>query len=240
MKIAVIAAVGSTVRERRRFEMRCQCGFNSFDHHLVCPKCHKDLAVTRRLLNLDLPPPGRVNFFQPAGQGTAQPFPDSVGEGEDFEDLLPVEEIRPVNYGQSPPLETALSARTFSRIMANGAPEIAPAPPRAFADPPDEPMVELEMPDDFELDPAVNWPGPAAGLTPAGPAPHHRKVMDQIKTALTETGDLNPEKGLSAPGGGGTFAAWGANRAGASGEEEIDDLSSLLGDLNLDELDRDL
>jgi len=220
--------------------MRCQCGFNSFDHHLVCPKCRKDLSATRRLLNLDLPPPGRVNFFQAAGQETAQAFPEAAVEGQDFEYLLPLEDIRPINYGQSPPRETAMPAKTFSRIRAQGAAETAPAPPRAFAVPAEEPMVELELADDFPVDPAVNWPGPAAGLNPARPVPHHQKVMDQIKTALTETGDLNPETVSSLPGGGGTYAARGANRAGAPGEEEIDELSSLLGDLNLDELDRDL
>ena len=57
--------------------MRCKCGFNSFDHNLVCPKCQRDLTATRRLLNLDTPAPGRVNFFQIAGQRmvTPQPLP---------------------------------------------------------------------------------------------------------------------------------------------------------------------
>ena len=51
--------------------MRCKCGFNSFDHNLVCPKCHKDLTATHRLLNLEIPAPGGVDFFQIVGQKMA-------------------------------------------------------------------------------------------------------------------------------------------------------------------------
>ena len=58
--------------------MRCQCGFNSFDHNLVCPKCHRDLTAVRRLLNLDIPAPGGVNFFQIAAQRMVTPWPLSV------------------------------------------------------------------------------------------------------------------------------------------------------------------
>ena len=66
--------------------MRCKCGFNSFDHNLVCPRCRKDLTATRRLLNLDIPAPGGINFFQIARQRMAapQPFPGAAGSGEDF------------------------------------------------------------------------------------------------------------------------------------------------------------
>jgi hypothetical protein len=55
--------------------MLCKCGFNSFDHNLVCPKCRRDLTAARRLLNLDFPAPGVVNFFQIAGQRMAVPQP---------------------------------------------------------------------------------------------------------------------------------------------------------------------
>jgi len=234
--------------------MRCQCGFNSFDHHLVCPKCHKDLTPTRRLLNLDVPAPGRVNFFQSAGQGTVgpppfpgsgevseghpgglrpgPPFPDAAVEGEDFEeDLRPLEDIRPITYGAKPSPPRA-GAQAWPGIKAYGAaaPEITPAAPQAFADPAEAPMFEIEMADDFEVD------RPRAA---ANSAPHPHVFMGQIKTALTETGDLNPETGPSVPGGREkTPAARASKPAGASGED--DDLSSLLGDLNLDELDRDL
>ena len=56
--------------------MRCpKCGFNSFDHNLTCPKCRKDLSVIRRQLNLTMPIPGPVNFFQTAEQRGIFPEP---------------------------------------------------------------------------------------------------------------------------------------------------------------------
>ena len=61
--------------------MRCKCGFNSFDHNLVCPKCHKDLTASHRLLNLEIPAPGGVNFFQIVGQRAATPPPAPPDEG---------------------------------------------------------------------------------------------------------------------------------------------------------------
>jgi len=231
MKIAVAAAAGSTVRERRRFEMRCQCGFNSFDHHLVCPKCRKDLAATRRLLNLDGPAPGKVNFFQIAKM--PRTFLGAAVGGEDFEDLQPLEDIRPINYGanQSPPMERAIPAQAWSSFAASGAAGITPAPFQAFNGPADEPAPEIEMTDDFEVDRSGSRPH--AGLAPANPVPPHRAFMDQIKTVLTETGDL-PETGPSVPGAG----IPASNQAGALSED--DDLASLLADLDLDELERDL
>ena len=222
--------------------MRCQCGFNSFDHHLVCPKCRKDLTATRRLLNLDLPAPGLVNFFQAAGQVMAPPFPGAAGGSEDFgEDLQPLEEIWPINHGanQSPPLEKISPTRPGPGLTAFEAvlEEIIPAPSQALADPVEEP--ENEIIDDFEIDRVGNRPRPEVALTSAKPVLHHHAFMDQIKSALTETGDLNPEKEYPGPGGrDGTSRA--SNQAGASGGDEGDDLSSLLGDLNLDELDREL
>jgi uncharacterized membrane protein YvbJ len=33
--------------------MQCpKCGFTSFDHNTMCPKCGKDVSSTRELLNL--------------------------------------------------------------------------------------------------------------------------------------------------------------------------------------------
>lgn len=65
--------------------MRCpKCGYNSFDHNLLCPKCRKDLTATRRLLNLTVPVPGPINFFLPAGQAVA--FEEPLGEAATFGD----------------------------------------------------------------------------------------------------------------------------------------------------------
>jgi hypothetical protein len=152
--------------------MRCKCGFNSFDHHLVCPKCRRDLTAARRLLNLDVPAPGTVNFFQIAGQRMAVPRP-FLGAAE--------------------------------------AEAMTPAPPLAF-----------DAPADF-----------------VKPVPPHRAAMDQIKSVLTETGDLHPEAEPHFPGGrDGTPSGPASSQAGAPDED--DDLSSLVGGLNLDDLEGDL
>jgi len=222
--------------------MRCKCGFNSFDHHLVCPKCHKDLTATRRLLNLDVPAPGMVNFFQIAGQRMAVPRPflgAAVGSEDLGEDLRPVEDIRPITYGahQPPPLEMAISAQPLPGTAACGAGEMPPASSQAFAGRPEEPMFEIEVTDAFEVVRPGSRPRSEAIFTPINPAPH-QAIMDQIKSTLTETGDLNPKTEPSLRGEGGTPGAPASNRAGAADEEGDDDLSSLVGDLNLDELER--
>ena len=90
--------------------MRCKCGFNSFDHNLVCPKCHKDLTVTRGLLNMEIPAPGGVNFFQIVGQKIAGPplpiFDDPAEEPIEIEvtDLIEVDQP-----GNLPWMKTALT-----------------------------------------------------------------------------------------------------------------------------------
>jgi hypothetical protein len=63
--------------------------------------------------------------------------------------------------------------------------------------------------------------------------------MDQIKSALTETGDLNPKAEPYVPWGWDeTTTAPASNQAGGAPEEGGgDDLSSLVGGLNLDELE---
>jgi len=136
--------------------MRCQCGFNSFDHNLVCPKCHKDLTAMRRLLNLDIPAPGVIDFFQLAGQRTSMP------------------------------LQTPFAA-TMAPVEAAQA---------------GEPLVEIEAADVFEAD--QPWAG---SLAPAEAAfantlPAHQAAMDQIKSTLTETGDLDPEAAVPGEGDG--------------------------------------
>ena len=229
--------------------MRCKCGFNSFDHHLACPKCHRDLTPTRRLLNLDIPAPGRVFFFQTAGQGMSVPPPflgAAVG-GDDFgEDIRPVEDIRPITFeaNRFPPLKMTSLARPFLESTAFEAvlEEITPAPALAFADPAEKPMLENEIADDFEVDLPVSRPRTEAVFSPENPVPHRRHaVMDQIKSVLTETGDLNPKREPSAgEGRDGTSVARASRQTGSSDEEGDDDLSSLVGDLNLEGLEHEL
>jgi hypothetical protein len=200
--------------------MRCQCGFNSFDHNLVCPKCQKDLTATRRLLNLDVPVPGMVNFFQVAGQRMAvpQPFPGAAVGNEDFfgEDLQPLEDIQPIAYGANQPLpaEKTIAAKPLSDISAYGTAveEITPVSPQA---------VPYSVPASSQMQPRP----PQALAAPVKPP--HQVAMDQIKSTLTETGDLNPQ-----------YAAPALNQAVAPGEG--DDFSSLAGEMNIDELEGDL
>jgi hypothetical protein len=172
--------------------MRCKCGFNSFEHHLVCPKCHRDLTATRRLLNLDIPAPGALDFFQIAGQRMAVPRP------------------------------------FLGSAAADG---ITPAPLA------DEGMSEIGMTDGLEIDRPGGRPRPETTLVK--PWPPHRAAMDQIKSALTETGDLNPEAESYSPGGRDGIPAAPASTQVDEPDEE-DDLSSLIGGLNLDDLEGEL
>ena len=236
--------------------MRCpKCGYNSFDHNLTCPKCRKDLTVTRRLLNLTVPAPGPVNFFQTAGQRMVEPVPVLAAE-EIYDDLQPAEELQ---FDDIAPAEITPLADgdELLPIEPDDDEEIIPieaddiiediAPDEALDElvpddddiVPDEELDELEpddddiapdeeqddlMPDDDDIVPDDLQPAaetlpiidlepepdqaeeeieieieeleemeaeeedPAAAFTPP---PGHQAAMDQIKTTLTETGDLN-------------------------------------------------
>jgi hypothetical protein len=194
--------------------MRCKCGFNSFDHNLDCPKCKKALTPMRRLLNLDVPAPGGINFFALAGQGMAmpQPFLEAAGGVEEYEDLQPLEDIQPVAYDVNQPL------RPLAAVPA------------------EEPVIEIEVTDDFDADPSEDSMWPEAAF--ANPLPGHQAAMEQIKSTLTETGDLST---------GGEVEAYvpealdsvdsAPNMPAASSEGTGDDLASLVDNLNLDDLD---
>ena len=256
--------------------MRCKCGFNSFDHNLVCPKCHKDLTSTRRLLNLDMPMPGGVNFFQIAGQrmATPQPFLEAAeGEREDFgEYLQPLEVVQPLTYDVTQPvsLDKTMSAQPFLGTPAYGGmveelEEIIPSSPQdstqipvAFpplqaqifssqmmrpvaVDQSKEPMIEIEVTDDFEIDQPGNLLRPEPILASVTPLPAHKAAMDQIKSTLTETGDLSldPEAEPYALGRKELVAtALPSNLEAAGGPG--DDFSALVSDVNLDKLEGDL
>lgn len=54
--------------------MRCsKCGFNSFDHNSACPKCGKDLAQVRQLLNLPDVVPVSKKYLTDQGPGDSEP-----------------------------------------------------------------------------------------------------------------------------------------------------------------------
>ncbi|MDR2724874.1 MAG: hypothetical protein LBC90_02160 [Candidatus Adiutrix sp.] len=230
--------------------MRCKCGFNSFDHNLACPKCHKDLTATRRLLNLEIPAPGGVNFFQIAGQrmATPQPFLGAAVGGEDFPGDLQPEDIQPVAYSasqppppQAPPYAAPPPPQAPPYAAPPPPPQVFAAPARPAAAPVDEPMIEIEVTDDFEADQPGNRAQAEETFTPVNPLPIHQAAMNQIKSTLTETGDLAPEAEGNAYVLGAqdlTPAAPAPNRAAEGGGG--DDFSSLVGDVNLDDLEGDL
>ena len=293
--------------------MRCsKCGFNSFDHNLVCPKCKKDLTATRRLLNLDVPAPGKVDFFQIASHRMATPQPFlGAAVGMEGGDIQPLEDIGPVAYAVNqektvhpPPepqaFEAVLEEISPAPVQAAPKPVPAPAPTPAMAPPPaapepapvmapppaptpvmapppvptpamaapeptpamapapaapepappiaapaDEAMIEIEVTDDFEIDQPGTRVRPEATFAPFNPLPAHQAAMEQIKSTLTETGDLSPvseappvseakEALDGAPG------IQEAARPDVSSEGGSDDLASLVDKLNLDDLEGDL
>ncbi|UQZ89038.1 hypothetical protein C4J81_07435 [Deltaproteobacteria bacterium Smac51] len=124
--------------------MRCpKCGFNSFDHNLTCPKCHKDLTATRRLLNLSIPSPGGINFFRTASERAVYPEPVLEAELE----LMP----EPADL-----LEAEVSPETIALAEA----EITPEPVDLMKPEPDlqplpvaEPIQEVEI-DADDIEPA--------------------------------------------------------------------------------------
>ena len=207
--------------------MRCKCGFNSFDHNLVCPRCHKDLTATRRLLNLDIPAPGVINFFQIAGQRmvTPQPFPGAARSGEDFgEDFQSLEYIQPLAQDSSRPMSVEETTPGPPQVS----PDAAPAPLRVFAAPlvpveavqAEEPFNDIEVTDDFEADQprSGSRARTEAASAPVNSLSAHLAAMDQIKSTLTETGDLIPEAEHD-----GTSAAPAPDRAARPGEGGDDD-----------------
>jgi hypothetical protein len=195
--------------------MRCKCGFNSFDHNLACPRCHRDLTATRRLLNLDIPAPGVINFFQIAGQRTVtpQPFLGAGGSGEDFgeyldEELQSLEYIQPLAHDSGRPLSVEETTPGPPQVP----PYAAPAPLRVFAAPlvpveavqAEEPFNGIEAADDFGVDQprSGSRARTEADYAPVNPLSAHLAAMDQIKSTLTETGDLIPEAARPGEGGG--------------------------------------
>lgn len=69
-----------------------KCGYNSFEHNITCPHCHRDLTPIRRQLFLTAPPPGFVNFFSvlsnsddSSSPGYNQGFPPSFGGVDSFQ-----------------------------------------------------------------------------------------------------------------------------------------------------------
>ncbi len=224
--------------------MRCpKCGYNSFDHYLTCPKCRKDLAAVRRMLNLTVPPPGAVNFFRTAGQRLTFPEPilgaDSLGASiappltfggpasiipagdlaeEDF--LLPIPEPMPT-----------LSVQNFSAFEAPA--DLVPI--EAL-----EPIEDLEP---FEGLAPIEELGPVVEITPfedqppltppAPPAPPaEASPFGDVEMLDLSLEDFDPPQPISAPP-----AAPAQRPTPAAAPKTDDELTVLVEEVNLDDLD---
>lgn len=66
--------------------MRCQkCGYNSFEHNQVCPKCQKSLSVLRTALQITVPEPNHFNFFQAANQNFGSDLEEDNFGADDYQ-----------------------------------------------------------------------------------------------------------------------------------------------------------
>ncbi len=247
--------------------MRCpKCGFNSFDHNLFCPKCHKDLNAARRLLNLSLPAPGSLDFFAAAvPESPAEIFPvppPAEPEPDIIETLTPVDEIETIEPADDD--DDISPEDELEEILpdeAQGEEDIAPLEPgdfaahlaRAEAAPESEAPIEIELDeDDVEEVQAEPMTDDFEATHPAAKA-----AMRQIKSALTATGDLAeepaPELEPIKPDGAEAanvvilddddefLEAAPLSQPAADDELEddsdLDSLSDLVEDLNLDDID---
>ena len=169
--------------------MRCpKCGFNSFDHNLLCPKCRKDLTATRRLLNLTMPIPGATDFFTLAGQrvAVAQPFlgaqgyddgaqsmdtgqfitPDATLMPGQFDEIIPLAELDDVD--EITPIDDIMPIDEISPIEdISPLEEIIPA---AASDEFDD-IAPLDEPDMFDDVEPVMDRGAQAATFSGHPAP---------------------------------------------------------------------
>lgn len=183
--------------------MRCpKCGYNSFDHNLVCPKCRKDLTTARNLLGIAVPAPGGIDFFRAAEDRAVFAEPEEAVPVEVFpavapplmegavfpaDDIAPVdeiEEIEPEEYLEEDeediaPVEEADDDEDDEDISPMPSPEGNFAQELAQAQAADD-EIEIELDDD------------ETGVE-AGPLPvsgDFAAAMTQIKNTLVATGDL--------------------------------------------------
>jgi hypothetical protein len=207
--------------------MRCpKCGFNSFDHNLLCPKCRKDLTAARRLLNLSVPSPGAVDFFATAARRAIFPappleeaveiFPEMAGtikpaqpmyapqaEPEDIEPIDEIEEIEPEDEEDIAPLavsgrETAEAASISPPERDGGGSSFAGhlAEAQAVVLPSADEEIEIELDEIQEIE------QPEAPVNDFNAdittPPIAESALAQIKSTLTATGDLQPEQAMAA------------------------------------------
>lgn len=176
--------------------MRCpKCGYNSFDHNLTCPKCRKDLSAVRRLLNLTVPAPGLVDFFQYAGQRQSYPQPfietgDMMGELEPAMDIRAIGPAAPYGRGYEPDI-TSLPGQEnepLEEIYPDMTPELEEITPMSLEpQPPAGPYAGSDEEIEIEIDDLTEDIDQSTAV-PGGP---QQMAMAQITTALTETGDLS-------------------------------------------------
>lgn len=223
--------------------MRCpKCGYNSFDHYLTCPKCRKDLAAVRRMLNLTVPAPGSVNFFRAASQRLT--FPEPILEA----DSLGASIAPPLAFGAAAMVIPAEELIEDEPVFSVG--ESVPKPPledfAAFEAPADlEPIEDLEPLEDIApihaLSP-VEGPSPFEDISPLGdppplesPAPQTDPTpigeMEVLELTLDDLGELEPLPEA--------VAALEPEKRPApeKAPQTDDDFSALVENVNLDDLD---
>jgi hypothetical protein len=186
--------------------MKCpKCGYVSFDHHQVCPKCSKDVLAEQRRLNLpdyEPDPP----FFLRALTGEGGPVPAAAASSEppdstiEFDDAL-----------QSNVRDDALSPATeISALSAE--PAISSGPVNA----PDDGL-ELDL-DELSLDlDEEGGPGEPAQFQ------FESRVQDEDAISL-DFGDLKAKEDVPSNGG-----------PPASDQGKLDETLSLENMLDLEE-----
>ena len=199
--------------------MRCpKCGYNSFDHNHTCPKCRKDLGAARRLLNLNIPVNGAVDFFQAVGQRQYAPQafiePDNYMEptltpnqmmptyGQQTAAASSFNDVYPVQSGGMPganipnreePLEEImpmLATQQPAQFPGMQAPSPYPAQNPFQAQAPNNVYTGPDEEIEIEIDAMTEEPEPFQQPMPS-PAVPHQATMNQITSTLAETGDLS-------------------------------------------------
>lgn len=159
--------------------MRCKCGYNSFDYNITCPKCRKDLTAIRKVLNLNIPTPGNVNFFQIANQRAA--FAEPVLGGDDY--MSGSSGYPEAGLGQAAALGAAASP------MFGAFPDMVPT---AMDDELDE-ITPFGASDDDEIDDIVPVDFSAGISQEAQPTPELHDYLSQPSTLSPQALDTDDE-----------------------------------------------
>jgi hypothetical protein len=186
--------------------MKCpKCGYVSFDHHQVCPKCSKDVLAEQRRLNLP--------DYKPDPPFFLRALTSESGPASDIS-VSPQEPGATIEFDRAPQStipDDALSAAT--EISAPGAgPAISSVPVKAPVD-----ELELDL-DELSLD-------LDEGSGPAEPGPFQSEPQAAEEDGISfDAGDLNAKEEKPSNG-----------RSAASDQGKLDETLALEGMLDLEE-----